>query len=121
MGEIRAFVGHSFAKEDGATVTSFLDYFRTLAKSHLNFSWVNAAWAEPVELTAKVLRLMSDNDTFIGICTKQQASVSPKELKRTYLPAGFLKARAEKFHWKASDWMIQEIGLAVGKGLRIIL
>jgi tetratricopeptide (TPR) repeat protein len=121
MAEIRAFVGHSFAQEDGATVTSFLDYFRTLAKSHLNFSWENATWAEPVELTAKVLRLMSDKDTFICICTKQQVSVSLKELKRTYLPAGFLKAPTKKFQWKASDWIIQEIGLAIGKGLRIIL
>jgi hypothetical protein len=62
MSEIRAFVGHSFAKEDEAIVTAFLNYFRTLEKTQLNFSWINAEWAEPVELTAKVLRLMSGSD-----------------------------------------------------------
>jgi len=121
MGEIRAFVGHSFAKEEEPLVGVFLNYFATLEKSRLDFSWTNAQWAEPVELTAKVLRLMSDKNTFIGICTKRQGSVSPSELKATFVPRGFLKAPTDKFEWKTSDWILQEIGLAIGKGFKIIL
>ena len=121
MGEIRAFIGHSFSKEDKTLVGTFLEYFTTLEKSRLDFSWTNAEWAEPVELTAKVLRRMSDRNTFIGICTKRQGSVSPSELKATIWPRGFVKARADKFQWKTSDWVLQEIGLAIGKGFNIIL
>jgi tetratricopeptide (TPR) repeat protein len=121
MSEIRAFVGHSFAKEDEPLVGVFLNYFATLEKSRLDFSWTNAQWAEPVQLTAKVLRLMSDKNTFIGICTKRQGSISPGELKATFVPRGFLKAATNKFRWKTSDWILQEIGLAIGKGFNIIL
>src|SRR5262249_50777338 len=34
---------------------------------------------------------------------------------------GLLKAKKIDFLWKASDWVIQEIGLAIGKNLKLIL
>lgn len=121
MDEVRAFVGHSFMKDDGALVGVFLKHFDTLQKSLPNFSWVNAEPAEPAELAAKVIRLMSDRNVFIAICTKKQRSISPTDLIATWLPKGFLKAPQQKFPWKTSDWIMQEIGLAIGKGLSIII
>lgn len=121
MQEIRAFVGHSFAADDKAVVHAFLAYFSTLQSSPLNFSWVSAERAEPTELAAKVLRLIGDRNTFIAICTRKQLTISCTDLIPTLFPRGFLKADSQKFRWKTSDWITQEIGLAIGKGLELIL
>jgi tetratricopeptide (TPR) repeat protein len=121
MNDIRAFVGHSFTKDDEAVVGAFIKHFERLQQSPINFSWVHAEPAEPKDLAVKVLRLMNNKNVFIGICTRKERSVSNDELRPTHLPPGFLKAPKDKFLWKTSDWIIQEIGLAIGKGLEIIL
>lgn len=121
MDGVRAFVGHSFTQDDHALVSVFLKHFDVLQKSLPNFGWVNAEPAEPAELAAKVIRLMSDANVFIAICTKKQRSIAPPDLIATWLPTGFLKAPQERFLWKTSDWVMQEIGLAIGKGLSIII
>ncbi len=120
MTEVRAFVGHSFTKDDEQVVGSFLKYLSTLQRM-ISFSWVHAEPAEPTELAAKVIKLMEDRNLLIAICTKKQRSISPDELQATLLPRGYLKAPVEKFRWKTSDWIIQEIGLAIGMGLKMIL
>ena len=120
MTEIRAFVGHSFTEHDEAVVDVFLKFFATVQNA-LSFSWVSALPAEPTELAAKVLKLLEDRNVFIAICTKKQRSIAPDQLSPTPFRRGFLKGRTEQFVWKTSDWIIQEIGLAIGRGLRIIL
>jgi hypothetical protein len=67
MKEIKAFVGHSFSEVDAEVVGKFTKYFDSLARSHPQFSWQSAERAEPRILTEKVLRIIADKNTFIGI------------------------------------------------------
>lgn len=121
MNEIRAFVGHSFTPDDEEVVATFLKYFSRLSKSHANFSWDHAEAAEPKFLSEKVMSLLSNKNVFIGICTRKERVTADESLTKTFFPWGFLKAQESAFSWKTSDWIIQEIGLAKGKGLELIL
>ena len=121
MTEIRAFVGHSFTDDDGDVVRKFLKYFDQLSESALNFSWQHAEAAEPKVLAQKVMALLSDMTVFIGICTKKERVISPASLSNAFFGRGVLKAQENEFSWKTSDWIIQEIGLAIGKNLDLIL
>jgi len=121
MTTIRAFVGHSFEDEDVPVVSKFLRYFEQLSKLNQNFTWQNAEPAEPKLLTTKVRQLFVDKNLFIGICTKREAVVSRDALSYVTFRHGYMKARKEEFQWKTSDWIIQEIGLAIGRGMEIIL
>ena len=122
MEEIRAFVGHSFAQEDGEVVACFLEYFTRLSKLHPTFSWDHAEDAEPKGIAEKVMSLIENKNVFIGICTKKEYVIQPTSLTR---PRVFnrrqLLIQKDQFYWKTSDWIIQEIGLAMGRNLYIIL
>lgn len=64
MSDVRAFIGHSFTKDDERLIVIFQKYFTTLEKSGLSFSWVSAEPAEPTELAAKVLKLIEDRNEY---------------------------------------------------------
>jgi hypothetical protein len=121
MNEIRAFVGHSFTDADSEPVGIFLKYFEQISKSHPHFSWEHAEPAEPKQLAEKVISLLADKNVFIGICTRNEYVIDPSSLTTTVFRKGFHKAPTTAFHWKTSDWIIQEIGLAKGEGLDLIL
>lgn len=121
MKEIRAFVGHSFSEADSAVVGKFIKFFDNLARSHPQFSWQSAERAEPRILTEKVLRIIADKNTFIGICTRREQVVPENALRPLLLQSDYFKVPKSQFAWKTSDWVIQEIGMAVGKGLDVIL
>ncbi|MHC1944962.1 hypothetical protein IF803_11315 [Bradyrhizobium sp. UFLA06-06] len=119
---IRAFVGHSFLPEDEIVVRAFTDYLDTLAESLPSFSWDNARRAEPNALTEKVLGIAKDKNLFIGICTAKESAVLTKAL--TYVwpwQRSSLKANITQFSLKTSDWILQEIGMAIGMGMKTIL
>lgn len=117
MKEIKAFVGHSFAEEDAPLVRKFLDYLDRIARLDPTFSWVHAETAAPQELPAKVLARIEGANVFIGICTKKEQVASQNGshpfLRYLGITGGFV--------WKTSDWVIQEIGLAKGRGLELVL
>jgi tetratricopeptide (TPR) repeat protein len=121
MNEIRAFVSHSFAENDAAIVDKFLKYFDTVAKLHPAFSWEHAEAAEPKLLSEKVLALIDNKNTFIGICTRHELTVSHASLSPVFLRPTFRKADQANLSWKTSDWIIQEIGMAKARNLEIIL
>ncbi len=121
MTEIRAFVGHSFTDDDTEVVGKFLKYFAQLSKMELKISWEHAEAAEPKVLADKVMSLISDKNVFIGICTKKERVIQPASLTKTLFRSSVLKAQESEFFWKTSDWIIQEIGLAKGKNLDLIL
>lgn len=121
MNLIRAFVGHSFTDDDAEVVARFLKFFEQLSELHPNFTWEHAEPAEPKILAERVMHLLSDKNLFVAICTKKERVVLPDMLKATALPPGYLKARKETFYWKTSDWIIQEIGLAIGRSLPLVL
>ncbi|MGO4682748.1 hypothetical protein [Hyphomicrobium sp. 2TAF46] len=115
MSEIRAFVGHSFTPEDEGVVQAFLNFFNTL-QDVIPFKWDHARSAEPKDLTAKVLQKIEDKNVFIGICTR-------KERLLTFKPVAIIGRLFwwPQISWKTSDWIIQEIGLAIGRELKLIL
>ena len=121
MGILKAFVGHSFTSDDAPIIRTFLDYFDTIKNMGIGFSWEHANAAEPIELAEKVLKLMDNKNLFIGICTKKEVAINRNELSRPWFKKDILYARENLFSLKTSDWIIQEVGLAVGKGLKLIL
>lgn len=119
MTPIQAFVGHSFTEDDEVVVGKFLKYLNQVTELHPNFSWAHAESAEPRVIDAKVLSLFDSKNLFIAICTKKERVIEPRALKNSLLNR--LSAKGEDFGWKTSDWIIQEIGLAIGRGLNVIL
>ena len=121
MIQLNAFVGHSFAAEDYVIVEAFLKYFTQIKNMDIGFAWETAEGAEPKDLAEKVKRVIADKNLFIGICTKRETAVDVAHLSKWWFRKKILKAPEERFVWKASDWVIQEIGLAIGRDMDLIL
>lgn len=121
MTGIKAFVGHSFTEQDEGVVRSFLKFFDQLEGLLEGFEWTHAKNAEPKELADKVLETIDGCNTLIAICTRKELAVSEEALKPALLNKGHVKTDRNKLLWKTSDWVIQEIGLAVGRGFSIII
>jgi tetratricopeptide (TPR) repeat protein len=119
MTPIQAFVGHSFTEDDEIVVGKFLRYLDQISELHPNFTWVHAKPAEPRIVDAKVLSLLDSKNLFIAICTKKERVITESALKS--IPFSRLIAKEEDFGWKTSDWIIQEIGLAIGRRLNVII
>lgn len=87
-----------------------------------HFNWEHAEHPEASAIDDKVLRLFEGKNVFIGICTRKELVVSPSALKDgKFIFSGHRYAKDQDYVWKTSDWIIQEIGLAVGRGLHVIL
>lgn len=121
MTPLRAFVGHSFAIDDADVVGKFLKYLDQLAELHPTFSWEHAESAEPRVIDEKIMRLFAGKNLFIGICTKKERFIAPSALNTSLFSSKQLNAKEADFGWKTSDWIIQEIGLAIGRELHVIL
>lgn len=121
MNELRAFVGHSFTDDDKDVVRAILEYLGQIEKMNIGFNWEHAEPAEPKELAEKVMKLMEDKNLFIGICTKKERVIAQDKLLAKLFFPGQLSAKIGDFAWKTSDWLIQEIGLAVGRKMAVIL
>ena len=121
MTQLKAFVGHSFAPDDHSVVDAFIKYFTQLRAMDIGFTWESAEPAEPKDLADKVMNLIKDKNVFIGICTRKEAAIEPLHLAKSKFRKGVLNGPEERFSWKTSDWVIQEIGLAIGRGMDLIL
>lgn len=118
---IRAFVGHSFSESDEEVVRRFTAYLDQIAHTVPNFTWVHAEKAEPRLIAEKVLALIEGQNLFIGICTRKEWAIEDQDLRPAFYSRKLRLANASSFQWKTSDWIIQEIGLAIGRGLHKIL
>ena len=58
MNKLKAFVGHSFTKEDEDVVGEILKYLDQIQKMNIGFSWENAKDAAPKELAEKVMDII---------------------------------------------------------------
>lgn len=121
MKQARAFVGHSFTKDDATIVSTFLKYLDQVSALHPTFSWVHAESAEPVDLAQKVIAQVDGCNVFIGICTIKEGALRRSDLLPSWLNPSTKKLRDSAIEWKTSDWVIQEIGLAIGRGMKMIL
>lgn len=120
MEQIRAFVGHSFTQEDEQLVQKLLKFLTTVSHTLPNFSWEHAQGPEPRGIDEKVLDLFSGKSLFVGICTRKERVVTATEAP-WWIPRGKVVANGRDLEWKTSDWIIQEIGLATGRGMDVIL
>lgn len=121
MSRLKAFIGHSFTEDDDVVIRAFLKFFDQIKNMKIGFSWDHAEPAEPKELAEKVLRLIEGKNLFIGICTRKEAAIQSNNLRRGTLRKKILRAEEMNFTFKTSDWIIQEIGLAKGRDMDIIL
>jgi hypothetical protein len=121
MSQLRAFVGHSFAPEDHQVIDVFLRFLNQIKGMGIDFTWETAEPAEPKEVAEKVLRLIRGKNLFIGICTKREAAIAPGNLVKGRFIKNRFKTNQEHISWKTSDWIVQEIGLAIGCGMERIL
>jgi tetratricopeptide (TPR) repeat protein len=120
MQGIKAFVGHSFVDEDKLLIRAFTDHFDTLSKSHGGgFVWDHAEEAEALPLSQKVLAKIEGKNLFVGICTRKEQIFDRSKAKIGLF--GSQTFTDQDFVWKTSDWIIQEIGLAVGKRMHIVI
>ena len=72
-------------------------------------------------LSEKVLRLVKDKNVFIGICTGKEHVIQPGKLKSGLIDKTVLIGKRNDYETKMSDWIIQEIGLAIGKDMSVVL
>ena len=121
MNPIRAFVGHSFNPLDEQVVKSYLSYLDGVKQALPGFSWMHAERPEPKNVTEKVLELLSDKNLLIAICTKKEMVIRPVELRTPLFSRASYLVPKKDVEWKTSDWVIQEIGLAIGRGLKIVI
>lgn len=121
MEPIKAFVAHSFTEDDADVVAVILKYLSRVAELHPRFSWQHAEHPEPTMVDAKVLALFADKNLFIGICTRKERVIAPSALSQSWFARKSLTAKESDVYWKTSDWIIQEVGLAIGRGMKIIL
>lgn len=121
MTQIHAFIGHSFTENDKSVVDKFLQYLDQLSEVLPAFTWKHAEHAEPSIVSEKVFRLLDGKNLFIGICTKKEMVISSEKLGKTFFSEKKWQGLKQDFLWKTSDWIIQEIGLAIGLKLNVIL
>lgn len=121
MTKVRAFVGHSFTQDDDFVVSKFLNFFEALESTNIGFTWDHAKTAEAKDLAEKVLQKIEGKNTFIAICTKKEATLRQHKKGKFWPLTHSIFAKESDIEWKASDWITQEIGLAVGRQLKIIL
>lgn len=118
MPVIKAFVGHSFRPIDKPVVDAILEILNRVKQLRSDFDWEHALEPEPKTVDAKVLALFQDKTLFIGICTRAERAIADERLAHLW---GRRHADESAFEWKASDWLLQEIGLSIGRGMNIIL
>jgi tetratricopeptide (TPR) repeat protein len=99
INKIKAFVAHSFAKEDSELIDKFLKYFNSFKEI---LEWEHAEDPQPKGISEKIKGLMKDKNLFIGIFTKKYS------------------LRGWKKKWLPSLWIVQESGYAIGKDLRLL-
>jgi tetratricopeptide (TPR) repeat protein len=121
MTNIRAFVGHSFTDDDAQVVERFLKIFEQIKAALPSFEWIHARQAEPAELAQKVMKLIADCNVFIAICTKKERVVRPDFISRRMFSSTSYVVQDDHLEWKTSDWIIQEIGLAVGRSMSLVV
>ena len=118
MPHLNAFVGHSFAKEDELVVKSLLKLLDSVKNVMTEFTWDHAEAAEPKVLSVKIREKMKGKNVFIGICTaREQTAHTVKSLRfitRWFLPKTQIAVNRASVEIKTADWIIQEIGYALG-------
>lgn len=117
----KAFLGHSFTPDDKELVGNVIEFLDAQKIAHRDFEWCHATQARATGVVDKVLPMIRGASIFIGLCTRKERVVSPESLSPAFFNPQKLTVPAHKVGWKTSDWIIQEIGVAIALDLKIIL
>lgn len=117
MDKVRAFVGHSFDEKDKAIVGSFTDYFDSL-KIGMLFDWDHAKRAEARAISDKVTGKMEGKNLFIGIFTKEDYRIALDDIVKE--DGDNIYTSKSNLNIGISDWIVQESGYALGKGMSLL-
>lgn len=117
---IEAFVAHSFKEEDQGLVRTFLDFLTVVSETNSEFSWDHAQGAKPLDLRQKVLEKIEGKNVLVAICTRHKLVVNPRAL-RTRLLSTRRYAEEAEMAWVTSEWVVQEIGLGIGRGMDLVI
>jgi tetratricopeptide (TPR) repeat protein len=120
MNQIKAFIAYSFSPSDKELTDIFIEHFRNLEKVLPHFSWDHAQEAAPVPVSDKVLSKIEGKNVFVAICSRNERVIGQSAITR-FPFLGFVTINEAAIKWKTSDWIIQEIGLAVGRRLKVIV
>lgn len=120
MSQVSAFVAHSFRTQDEDHVRKFLSFLDHLADTNADFSWDHALSAKPQDLRQKVFEKIENKNLLIAICSKHSYAIDPSSLKKSLFGSKIYLSEDE-IVWMTSGWIIQEIGLALGRGMELIL
>jgi len=118
---ITAFVSHSYRDYDKEIVDSLLNYLDTIKDAISEFSYRTAKRSQPVEVHDKVNSIFSECNMLIALCLKQEAVIEESFLKSLLFVKNRRLLDISNIEYKTSDWIIQEIGFAIGKDMPIIL
>jgi len=116
MKSINAFVAHSFDEIDEPLISHFLKFFDSLKES-MDFNWDHAEKAEAKAVSKKVTEKMEDKNLFIGIITGKEYRIEHTMLKSLWK---WHYAPKNLFRIGGSDWIIQESGYALAKGMTLL-
>ena len=112
---LSAFVGRSFLDQDEAVWATFRAMFESLAP--MGFRFEDAKGSRPKPVSDKVKAGISRNTLYIAILTRRErisTKESPTLFQRLFPP------RESSPRWTTSNWVVQEIGYAIGRDLRVL-
>jgi hypothetical protein len=116
-----AFVSHSYNPNDQDVVSKLLEYLDTVKDAIPGFDFRTAQKATPVEVHKKIDFLFHDCNLLIALCLKHEAVIDSEKLTKFCFSKNKKIINTSEFKYKTSDWIIQEIGYAIGKSMNIIL
>lgn len=119
MAKLEAFIGFSFLENDKIVVDKFLSFFDSL-KDLIDFSYESAEKSQPKLVAQKVNEKMENKNIYIGICTSREYAITLDKLKGHKI-LKVMWGNKNDFELKTSDWLLQEIGYATAKKMKIIL
>lgn len=119
MGTVAAFVAHSFDERDQNVNRTFLEYLNSL-EATMDLTYQHAEEAEGIGISEKVKKKIENKQLFIGIFTKKQLKVDPDKLHEGMWWKKRRFAYEKDCTWSPSEWVIQESGYALGKGMKLL-
>ena len=114
---LQAFVGRSFLDDDKRVWHELRDFLETLKS--LGFAYEDAKEAQLCPISEKVRLRIDRNHIYIGVLTRRHL-ISSVPCTIGNLVRGLLNGVAAK-QWTASEWVIEEVGYAIGREKPVIL
>ena len=114
---LTAFVGRSFLELDKKIWHDLRDIFDSLKS--IGFVYEDGSEGQIRPISEKIKELIMRHEVYIGVLTKRYPIWEPPSSwnKRWLNRLGSYEPQK----WTTSEWVIEEVGFAIGKGLKVII